>query len=273
MPSYFRLAADRYKLVIAAVGLMALAAGAFVLVAEGDVFGGGGQSLLLNASVTATTSPKPSTIAPITAPKAATPTPSPKRTVAPTPIPSPISGTPSADFQSFREFASQIDKAIQDKDVNFFLSRVSYSTATCPTDLADCTGVPDGSTVEGLVFGKWQGDGYLLAKDKVSNELASDMASGTQLESLANDPFQAGSYWAITELTPTENAGTFALGFKKQDGQWRLTELVGGVPLTACGGIGLCYGYWEPWAGRTPRPTLKPTPSPTPAVGQGLLGG
>ncbi len=221
---------------------------------------------------------------------APTPTASPEvessPTATPTPTPSPVPEPP--EFASFRQFAQEIDRALHERDAQFFVDRAIISKVRCTgrETLGMCDGQPAGTTFEG-VWSSGANSGYakILSPDDYQEHLLRELAAAMPLRAdelgggdlvfyaLASSsvdgrppsmvPAGQRGFYAITSAILARDPGhareVRAFVFTWDDGDWgfRGELLVRGGSVEVyrawlSGGITWYYDYWEPWTGAAP---------------------
>jgi hypothetical protein len=170
-------------------------------------------------------------------------------------------GGPDAAFDSFREFASRVQAAIQSQDTNFFIDNAVFTSLDCPNELQGDCGFPYPTTIEGIRVGVWQSEGTVQAPDEFEGTLSDYLATNPRLHSLAALNRDIGGaiggtpYYAILNSPAAPSGTTIALGFTNDGGAWRFyLYLNAGTTETSTnewlsGTCAECYDYWEPWEG------------------------
>lgn len=183
-----------------------------------------------------------------------TPTPSPAATATASPTPAEEMG----GMEGFRAFAPQLEAALEAGNLDFFVEVAEISTATCPNEfLLRCEGQPEGSTIDGILLGRWGSEGSLLTVDDFRADLEEYLASLShpQLYAIASLNRDMGGVIGgpavLAIVTSAEEPTEFVRVFEfvGTDDTWRLRMmiLVGG-PLAAewlSGDCTDCYDYWE----------------------------
>lgn len=225
-------------------------------------------------SLTATpgSSPTPSST---TAPSTVTFTASPVPTVS---VVSPV-GSPPAEIQAFREFATEISAAIATKDTGFFTSRAQLTTMTCEGDeqLGPCSGHIAGEVISGIFGAAWQSDAsaifsiedYTINLQRyfggaVPGESDPYGSSTVRLYALAYSRGQdAPTFWAIaTGILDVYPSTGYLIGHSEREShafrfdfdgsEWMFVgEIVSGVSAVSAGWLSgtcsECYDYFELW--------------------------
>lgn len=232
--------------------------------------------------------------APTESPQASTPlltdTPSiPTAAIPPTPTYTPSPPTPPGDLsgmEGFRNFAVQIQDALERQDTSFFGAWAVEDQVTCLGDelLGPCAGQPPGTVLRGVPSGIAETDAiaYLVLDEYVARlqawfEMAmpsekDQYGSGSlTLYAIAHQygdnplvPFAGETYQAIltgifaTETAPMRQARI--LYFEFWEGSWRLVaDLFAPIPQTAArwlsGECQWCYDEWQTWNAAEPPPT------------------
>jgi hypothetical protein len=174
------------------------------------------------------------------------------------PVPSPTAAPGS--FDAFQIFATEIDKAIHDKDVSFFAEHASLSEWNCIVDqrMGVCEGQPDGAHLQGIpVAQDWERyEVYSRANYQNKWQVAFDKDLKFKLAAVANRfgdnpfmPMATQSFQAVlTADSITEPV--HILFFEYIDGEWWLrgelvklkdaNEWLDGICAT-------CYDTWLAW--------------------------
>ncbi len=208
---------------------------------------------------------------------ATAPAPSPSPVAPATAEPTDAAASPAPEaFDSFRDFAPQIEAALEERDVAFFVDAAVLSPYTC-TDQAlkfpVCHGHEPGDEVEGFSSGFVPGhgeelitlDGYRFELDQwfaeSQDDLSDDFGPGApSLYALAHRPpaeFVEEAYVAIvTSIRSAERRTVDLFRWQFEDGIWRHTSRLensffpdgeGIVPLLT-GDCARCgYDHWERW--------------------------
>jgi len=169
-------------------------------------------------------------------------------------------GSPDAAFDSFRQFASRIEAAVQAQDTNFFIDNAVLGSLECPNELQGDCGLPYPTIIEGIRVGLWQSEGTVQPRDEFKVTLGDYLASEPQLYSLA-EAYSEGvgvidgqEYFAIL----TNSAApphTVVFVFVNDKGVWRFSLFMNArtpesvVNDWLSGTCTECYDYWEPWEG------------------------
>lgn len=228
---------------------------------------GGGEEAQPTATfvMTATApAPSPSTVAPATA----------------EPTDAAASPAPEA-FDSFRDFAPQIEAALETRDLAFFVNAAVLSPYTCTDqfpEFAPCQGHATGETVQGFWSGYVPGEGEDLITlaaygseldqwfAESQDDLSDDFGPGApSLYALAHRPpaeLVEEAYVAIvTSIRSAERRTVDLFRWQFEDGIWRHTSrLVNsffpdgeGIVSLLAGDCARCgYDHWERWDGVGP---------------------
>jgi hypothetical protein len=206
-----------------------------------------------------------------------------------TPTPSPTPAVEPPEFRSFRTFAQQIDRALHERDTQFFVDRAAVSEVRCADDgyQAMCVDQPAGTTFRG-VWSAGAHSGYikivsledyrehlLSYLDAASPLQADELGSGdVVLYGVASSPDDRRSifvpegeraFYAITSAIFALGSGytreVRAFVFSEDDGDWGFAgELLVRFGPDAMeiyrawlsGGSTWYYDYWERWTRATP---------------------
>lgn len=219
---------------------------------------------------------EPASPTPTLATAVASQTPEPQLTLSPTSGPTPLPGTPSANFEAFRAFAAEMDTAIASTDAAFFVDRALEVEMVCQGDeaLGQCGGQPAGTVIRGIPGSAWRSDAfYIFSLDEYREYLLRYFAADrpSQLDEYGNGSlklFALGSddvgslqfiaiATSIVEEYPTgvpigeaaRHARVFS--FVVANGKWRFAGETAATGGTAgewlSGNCAECYDYWEPW--------------------------
>jgi hypothetical protein len=181
--------------------------------------------------------------------------------LSPAPSESVPAGGPDAAFDSFREFASRIEAAVESRDTDFFIDNAILTSLECPNELQGDCGFPQPTTILGIRVGHWQGEGTVQPPDEFERTLSDYLSSNPRLHSLAalNGDIGGGidgpAYYAILNSAAAPSGTTIALGFANDGGAWRFyLYLNAGTTETSTnewlsGTCAECYDYWESWEG------------------------
>jgi hypothetical protein len=177
------------------------------------------------------------------------------------PSPSGPAGTPNSEFESFREFASQIQAAVRAQDANFFIDNAVLGSLECPNLLHGDCGFPYPTTIVGIRVGLWQSEGTVLPPDEFKRTLGDYLASAPRLHSLGAGYGDVGgaiggpTYLAILNTSAAPSETTVVLEFVNDGGAWRFSlylnartpeSFINGWTSGTCAE---CYDYWERWEG------------------------
>jgi hypothetical protein len=208
-------------------------------------------------------------------------------TATPTPSPTPV--VEPLEFRSFRTFAEQIDRALRERDSQFFVDRAVVSEVRCGGDEQQgmCVDQPAGTTFRG-VWSVGAHSGYikivsledyqehLLSYLDAASPLQADELGGgdVALYGLASSPIGRRSifvsegqraFYAITSAIFAPGSGytreVRAFVFSGDHSDWHFAgELLVRFGPDAMeiyrawlsGGPTWYYDYWEPWTTATP---------------------
>jgi len=228
--------------------------------------------------------------------EAATPTPtaSPEAqassTTTATPSPTPV--TEPLEFPSFRAFAEEIDRALHERDTQFFTDRAIITEHECSSDeqMGMCDGQPAGTTFKGVVSsGAHSGYVVILSLEDYQEHLSQDFEAATPLQT---DELGGGDivlYGLATSsvdgrppfTVPAGQRGFYAIAnwivaqgqwyrrevrafvFTSEDGDWRFRgellvrllpedKAIGTYRAWLSGGRNWYYDYWERWPAVAP---------------------
>jgi len=223
-----------------------------------------------------------------------TPTAGPQAESSPTTTPtlSPTAVTEPPEFPSFRAFAEEIDRALHERDTQFFTGRAIITEYECSGDGEPfmCIDQPAGTTLRGVVSGG-ANSGYIviLSLEDYQAHLSQDFEAATPLQTdelgggdivlygLATNsvdgrpgfivPARQRSFYAIVSWIVAQGQEyrreVRAFVFTNEDGDWRFRgELLVrfGTARAAIetyrtwlyGGSTWYYDYWEPWTSTAP---------------------
>jgi hypothetical protein len=209
-----------------------------------------------------------------TSPSPTTATPSGTREAALTPSAeaTPLTGSLSADFASFRAFAAEVDAAVSNGDAAFFANRGVEIEVVCRGDeqLGQCMNQPPGTVIRGIQGAAWQSDASALVPRAEYEQLVSEWftsALPSESDSHGDGPPRLlglaqsfeGEPYAITSLIRDAGASSIerqcrVFRFSLVDGNWVLLgEYFCYATVTTedwlSGKCAECYDYWEPWEG------------------------
>ena len=189
-------------------------------------------------------------------------------------------GPPGAigGMEGFRPFAGEIERAIAQKDSQFFVERAVLQQETCPGDqeLGPCAGQPAGAVVIGIPSGVYQSDGGgFIPPEDFAQDLVRYVGGALTEQS---DAYGVGAvalyalarsedegrevFHAITTSIVDTYPGGYPIGsvereahifsFEFEDGRWRFTrEGAAVVSLSSSdwlsGNCAECYKEWERW--------------------------
>ncbi len=194
----------------------------------------------------------------------------PTATADPTPTLTPTTAlTPSptlepADLEGFREFALQVDAAVEARDVDFFMDVAVISTAACgaPGYLPSllCEELPPGTVIEGVWTGLWLSEGFLATEEQFRESLQEYFAAlrdPTLYAIAALDHYVGGliggpAVFAIIASRDDPDNTTRVFEFVQENGAFRMPNVIVGTNLAASwlsGECGFCYDRWERWEG------------------------
>jgi hypothetical protein len=103
-----------------------------------------------------------------------------------TPTPSPTPVTEPAEFGSFREFGQQIDRALHERDAQFFTDRAIITEVECSGDeqMGMCVDQPAGTVFRGLLSsGAHSGYVRILSLEEYQEHLSHDLDAAAPLRS------------------------------------------------------------------------------------------
>jgi len=211
-------------------------------------------------------------------------------TTMPTFSPSPVTVPP--EFPSFRAFAAEIDRALHERDTQFFTDRAIITEHECTGDeqMGMCVDQPAGATFKGVMSSGAHSDYVrILSLEDYQQHLSQDFEAATPLRTDELGSGEIVLYGLATSsvdgrppsIVPAGQRGFYAivswilaegqwhrrevraLVFTSEDGDWRFRgELL--VRLSPedtaietyrawlSGGRTWYYDYWEPWTSTAP---------------------
>jgi len=172
----------------------------------------------------------------------------------------------TANLDSFRGFARQVEAAIEERDIDFFAANALPSSVTCPSEPEPrCRGQPDGTVLEGIWVAPWRSEAELFTTQELNRSLGEYFAAlpdarvtaiaakVTKLVSLVGWP----AFLAVVNSPSDASQDARVFDFFRAESGWRLKALFlvqGDIAQTdwLSGNCTPCYDYWERWKGAAP---------------------
>jgi hypothetical protein len=187
-----------------------------------------------------------------------TPTPSEATpTAARTPIPTPGTPTPtnspSPTPLAFSDFAGQVETALGEKDVLFFMRNPLLQGIECPNELmTECGDGPTPTMIQGIVVGNWRSEAFPQDPNDFIVTLSEYLVKEPTLRAIASrDPAggEPPSYYAVTAVKGDPKS-VAVFEFKEGEGTYHLASLIFAPVLGSewlGGECAECYDEWEEW--------------------------
>lgn len=255
---------------MASVGMTLLVAICLAVLAAACEEGEEEATATPTAAATVTAVPSPTALPPASpSPPAATPTAAPETpTPAATPTPSPapeVAACPDDD-PAFCAFAAQVEQAIADEDVDFFVANSLIESVLCTAEAADvgylCGPEQIGETISGVPYGREASEGTLVPPDEYRNLWVQLFASDLPAEEDTEGSGELRIWGLAYRVPPAEGARNIVVTYisdsglgpdreaislhcELADGQWQIRSLLQHV--LALGSPQHTAAEWRDW--------------------------